>query len=129
MALNEVFIANKKAYLISKYKIKFKNKKEVQKSSGLIFTTGTGSTAWFKSAGGKPFPPKARYIKMIVREPYQGKLSKIRIKSLTIKENEEITITPLIPSVLAIDSIREYELKRNDRVTIQISKFPLIRIK
>ena len=129
LALNEVFIANERAYLISKYKIKFKNKEEIQKSSGLIFTTGTGSTAWFKSAGGSPFPKKAKYIKMIVREPFQGRLSKIKIISLTIKEKEKITIVPSIPSILAIDSIREYKLKPDDKIKIQIAKYPLIRIK
>lgn len=128
LALNEVFIANEKAYLISKYKIKHKNKEETQKSSGLIFSTGTGSTAWFKSAGGVPFSPQSKFIKMIVREPYQGKLIKTKTKSLTIKENQTITIIPLVPSILAIDSIREYKLNRNDKITIKISKYPLIRI-
>ena len=56
IALNDIFLANEKAYLISKYEIKYGNKSEKQFSSGLIFSTGTGSTAWFKSAGGKPFP-------------------------------------------------------------------------
>jgi len=129
LALNEVFIANEKAYLISKYKIKFKNKKEIQKSSGLLFSTGTGSTAWFKSAHGIPFSPQSKYIKMIVREPYQGRLSKISIKQRIIKENETITIIPLTNSVLAIDSIREYKLKPNDKVKIKISKYPLMGIK
>ena len=72
IALNEVFIANEKAYLMSKYKIKFNGNEETQKSSGLIFSSGTGSTAWFKSAGGKPFPSDSRYVKMLVREPYIG---------------------------------------------------------
>ena len=128
LALNEVFIANKKAYLISKYKIKFKNKEETQKSSGLIFSTGTGSTAWFKSALGSPFSPQSKFIKMIVREPYFGKLSSPSLLKETINENEEITITPLVPSILAIDSIREYHLSSNDKVKIEISKYPLLRI-
>ena len=128
LALNEVFIANEKAYLVSKYKIRFKKLEEIQKSSGLIFSTGTGSTAWFKSARGIPFSPQSKFIKMIAREPYQGKLSKTKIKFLTIKENQTITIIPLVPSILAIDSIREYKLKRNDKITIKISKYPLIRI-
>src|SRR3989338_11434446 len=63
LALNEVFIANTKAYLISKYKLRFKEKEEEQRSSGLIFSTGTGSTAWFKSAHGGPFSPQSKFIK------------------------------------------------------------------
>jgi NAD+ kinase len=125
LALNEVFIANEKAYLISKYNLKIKNTEELQLSSGLIFTTGTGSTGWFCSAGGHPFSPSDKFIKLIVREPYTGKIYKPKIKESIIKENEEIQVTLLTPSVLAIDSIREYPLKPKDVVTIKISSLPL----
>ncbi len=129
LALNEIFIANEKAYLISKYKLKFKDKEEIQKSSGLIFSTGTGSTAWFKSAGGKPFSPQERFIKMIVREPYKRNLLNPEIEKLTVKENEFVEIIPLTDSILAIDSIREIKLNKGDIVRIEISEFPLLRVK
>ena len=129
LALNEVFIANEKAYLISKYKLKFQGKEEIQKSSGLIFSTGTGSTAWFKSAGGQPFSPQEKFIKMIVREPYRRNLFKHEIDKLIIKENEFVEIIPLTDSILAIDSIREIKLKEGDVVRIEISEFPLLRVK
>lgn len=131
LALNDVFIANKKAYLISKYKLKFKNKEEIQMSSGLLFSTGTGSTAWFKSSGGEPFSPQSRFIKTITREPYKGFGKVVKHYALlkeTIHEDEYIEITPLVPSVLAIDSIREYSLKPLDKVKIKISEHPLRRI-
>jgi len=128
LALNEVFIASEKAYHISKYKIKFKNEEELQRSSGLIFSTGTGSTAWFKSAGGIPFSPQSKFIRMIVREPYCGKNECKIIKNLEIKERDFIEITPLVKSVLAIDSIREYFLNPEDKIIIKISKSPLKRI-
>jgi NAD kinase len=128
LSLNEVFIANEKPYLISKYELHLKNLKETQKSSGLLFATGTGSTAWFKSAGGAPFSPESKYIKMITREPYFRKLSNPSLLKETINENERITIVPLTPSILAIDSIREYKLSPLDNVAIRISNHPLIRI-
>lgn len=129
IALNDVFIASKKPYLISRYKIKFKEIEESHYSSGLIFSTGTGSTAWFHSAGGIPFSPQEKHIKMIVREPYHGKIHSPSTTSLTINEKEEITIIPLTPSVLAIDSIREYPLSPEDKVTIRISEHPLARVR
>ncbi len=129
LALNDVFIASEKAYHISKYKILFNNKEETQRSSGLIFSTGTGSTAWFKSAGGIPFSPQSKFIRMIVRESYCGKNDcKTIMKNLEIKDNEQIEIIPLVKSVLAIDSIREYFLNSGDKVAIKISKSPLKRI-
>jgi len=128
LALNEVFIANDKAHLISRYKLKFNDGEEEQRSSGLIFSTGTGSTAWFKSAGGEQFSPQSRFIKMIVREPYIRRLLKFSMLRETIHENQEIEIIPLVPSILVIDSIREIKLKRYDSIKVKISKYPLRRI-
>jgi len=127
-ALNDVFVASEKAYHISKYKIKFNGKEETQNSSGLIFSTGTGSTAWFKSAGGAPFSPQARFIRMIVREPYKGKQNEFSLKNIQINENEEIEIIPFVKSILAVDSIREYSLNAGDSIKIKISKNALRRI-
>jgi NAD kinase len=130
IALNEVFVGNEKGYLISKYKIKFNGNEEFHKSSGLIFASGTGSTAWFKSAGGKPFAANSRYIKMLVREPYMGykKEIKYQFTEKTIGENEEIYVVPSTSAILAVDSIREFHLKPNDEVAIKISNHPLKRI-
>lgn len=128
LALNDIFIGNERPYHPSKYEISFNNKKEKQLSSGLIFSTGTGSSAWFKSAGGKPFSPQSRFIKMIVREPYRSKLSNPSMLNCEIKEGEEIEISPIVSSILVVDSIREFKLKAGDRVKIRISKHPLKRI-
>lgn len=132
LALNEVFIANEKAYLMSRYKIKVENGErsfeEEQKSSGLIFSTGTGSTAWFKSAGGKPFSAQARHIEMIVREPYVRKLNKFKKLKCKIDEKGFAEIYPETEMVLAIDSIREIRVTPKDVVKIRISGNPLSRI-
>lgn len=132
IALNEVFIANEKAYLMSRYELKIKKggrvEKEKQYSSGAIFSTGTGSTAWFKSAGGKSFSPQERFIKMIVREPYIRKLNQFSILSRTVEEGEEIIVTPLTSMILAIDSIRELKLREGDKVMIKPSRYPLLRV-
>jgi NAD kinase len=129
IALNDVFIGNQKPYMMTKYSLSYKSQKELQYSSGLIFSTGAGSTAWFNSAGGKPFPAETKNIKMITREPYKGKVGECNLKNLTIYEKESVTITIEVPCFLAIDSIREYSLKPNDKVKVKISKNPLIRIK
>ena len=128
LVLNDVFIANEKAYLISRYKLKIDGQEEEQKSSGLIFSTGTGSTAWFRSAGGKPFSAQSKHIKMIVREPYHGKLSSFSMVRKTLNEKEKAEVEILCPSVLAIDSIREFKLKEGDRVVIEIAEKALKRI-
>jgi len=128
LALNDVFIANEKAYSMSKYKIRFNGSLEEQKSSGLIFSTGTGSTAWFKSAGGEPFSAQSRVIKMIVREPFLRRISKFKTIRAEIGEKDSCEVIALTPMVLAIDSIREIKLNEGDRVKIKISDKFLERI-
>ncbi len=133
IALNEVFIANEKAYQISKYEVKIKRggkvEKEKQFSSGAIFATGTGSTAWFGSAGGEKFSPQERFIKMLVREPYMRNLHRFSILKRTIEEGDEVEVTALTKMVLAVDSIREFKLKEGDKVVIRTSRYPLLRVK
>jgi NAD+ kinase len=128
LALNEVFIASEKAYHISRYKLKFNGAEEVQRSSGLIFSTGTGSTAWFRSAGGEVFSPQSKFIRMIAREPYCGKEVCRMANKLEIKEGECVEIIPLVNSILAIDSNREYPISAGDVIKIKISAKPLKRI-
>jgi NAD+ kinase len=127
-ALNEVFIASEKAYLMSKYNIRHKSIEEVQRSSGIIIATGTGSTAWFKSAGGNPFPKNAPYIKSVTREPYEGykgKNWKYIITKITIHRGNNLIIQPAIHMILAIDSIREVRLAEKDTIELSIAKNPL----
>ena len=128
LALNEVFVGNEKAYLMSKYKLKFNDGIEEQRSSGIIFSTGTGSSAWFKSAGGVPFSAQSKYIKMIVREPYLRSLKKFSMVHETIREKDEVEVELLDDSILVIDSIREFKLKKGDKAKVKISDKPLMRV-
>ncbi|MFH1290802.1 MAG: NAD(+)/NADH kinase [Nanoarchaeota archaeon] len=133
LALNEVFMANRNAYLMSRYKVRVENEgrviEEEQRSSGLIFSTGTGSTAWFKSAGGEPFSAQERYIKMLVREPFLRRISRFKTLVTMVNERGWAEIVPLTDMVLAIDSIREFLITPKDKVKIKISNRPLLRIK
>src|SRR3989338_6128649 len=129
LALNEVFSPSEKAYLVSKYKLKFGGKEEEQRSSGIIFSTGTGSTAWFRSAGGKPFRADEKFIKFVVREPYFGRLGKFSVVDGAVKEGEKVEVVCESDSVLAVDSIREFKLRNGERVEVWISAHPLLRIK
>ena len=71
-ATNEVFIGSSSQFHSSLYKIKFKDSEEEHKSSGIIISTGTGSKAWYLSAGGKPFEKEEEKLAFIVREPHFG---------------------------------------------------------
>ena len=126
-AVNEVYIGVASQFHSSRYKIKFKNKEEEQRSSGIIVSTGTGSEAWFLSAGGKPFHYGNKKLGFIVREPYFGK--RIFVPSLLngeIFERDELNVESTRESggIIAInDSV--YDFNTGDIVKIRISDKPL----
>lgn len=116
-AVNEVFVGAKVSYLTSRY---FINGEE-HKSSGLIVSTGTGSTAWYSSCGGKPFPKNAKYGKFIVREPYQGTLKKSKL----LDGQTPVSVrSKMFDGIVAIDAIQEFKVDRGASIEIDVSGSP-----
>lgn len=80
--LNDVLIAEQTPAATSRYMVHYKNKSEMQKSSGIWLSTATGSTAAFRSAGGTPFDDNKehgiRRFGFVVREHYNRKQESIR---------------------------------------------------
>jgi len=124
-ALNEVFIGNKIPYKTSLYKIFLGNKTEGQKSSGVIVSTNSGSNAWLRSAGVKPFSSSKKFY-FIVREPYTGKLIKPLLTKGFIGQNNIIKIkSEMENGIVAVDSNKEYKFKKGSVIEITISENPL----
>lgn len=88
-ALNDLFIG-KSSHASARYTIEHDGKQERQSSSGVIVSTGTGSTGWLTSvmvgAHGLAtkeafspetvaFPRDADYLKFVVREPFPSKIT------------------------------------------------------
>ena len=122
-ALNEIYIGNSKPQHVSVYNLNLNKRKELQKSSGILISTGTGSTAWYKSMGGKPFNKLSKTLKFIVREPLNVKTHKTKMKNGQIKSNEKIIIeNKTNHTILAVDSIREYKLTKRDLVEISLGE-------
>jgi NAD+ kinase len=123
--LNEAFFGAEEAFALAQYELCYPGAKELQKSSGVLVVTGTGSTAWFSSAGGKAFPADAQAAAFLVREPHTHTSAHATIFrgdatapdfSLTAKKSR---------MVLAIDSTQVHHLEEGDTVTFCISKHPL----
>ena len=131
--INEIYMGAFSHFHTSRYKIKFRGKEEEQRSSGVIVSTGTGSEAWFLSAGGKPFNYTEKRLCFIVREPYFGKrVFQPSILNGEIFEGERLIIKSLRESggIIAInDSV--YNFNKEDVVEVFLSKKPLkvIRLK
>jgi NAD+ kinase len=122
LALNDIYVGSKFHFKASRYLLNFRGLQEEQKSSGIVFSTGGGSTAWYKSAGGEPFSCEAKEARFIVREPYCGRLTRCTVVKDKITEDEIFSIkSKMFDGCIAIDSLRIINFNRGDIGKIKIS--------
>jgi len=125
LALNEVYVGSQNQFHTSRYVIKFNGKSEEQRSSGVLISTCSGSSAWYKSAGGVVF--KEDVAKFLVREPFFSRIFNPKLLSGEVKKEEKIEFESRRHNggVVAIDSNFVYDFHYGDKVEVQISEFPL----
>jgi len=124
LSLNEVYIGTLHQFLTSRYTLIRGAKREQQKSSGIIVSTGCGSTAWYASAGGKPFPRTVREGRFIVREPYRGRLTPIRMTEGVVDGGLAVE-SNMRKGCVAIDSTKVFGFGRGSAATVTVSDRPL----
>lgn len=127
IALNEVYIGTSMQFHASRYIIEFKGKKEEHRSSGVIISTGSGSKAWYRSAGGVPFNHAEEKLKFLIREPYKGE----RLYIPTILNGEIIKGEKIIfkstrdyGGIIALDN-EIYDFNRGACAEIELAEYPL----
>jgi NAD kinase len=126
LSLNETYIGAEHLFNTSRYAIAFHNGREEQKSSGILIATGCGSTAWYASAGGRPFSKAAHEGRFIVREPYCGHLVCGRMVQGIFKDGESITVgSKMIDGVVVVDSAKVFKFPKGSVVRIEVSDKPL----
>lgn len=136
LAFNDFFIGQK-THTSSRYTIKFNQKKEHQSSSGIIVSTGIGSTGWMSSISnmvngiGKnstqmTFAPESRYLKFAVREPFISKTTSANICNGSIELNNPLTIDSnmLQNGVVFSDGIEKDNIEFNigSKVSISVAR-------
>jgi NAD kinase len=113
LAFNDIFIGAR-SHISARYKIEFAGQKENHSSSGLIVSTGAGSTGWMSSvfnmarsicqfAGREPIPSTQfawddNRLIFAVREPFVSKHSGARIGIGVLNEGQELVIESRMPS-------------------------------
>lgn len=130
--VNDLFIGQR-THTSARYQIDVNGKKENQSSSGIIVSTGLGSTGWLKSiiAGvsaiddycqisSKPKLPKdfswdSNYLYFTVREPYPSKSTGANIVFGKIEKNSPMKITSLMAEngVIFSDGVEQDYLQFN----------------
>lgn len=139
-AVNDLFIGPR-SHTSAVYQIGFEGLTETQSSSGLIVSTGFGSTAWFKSivvgsvaiAGAfsskieaAPYsaqPWDAPLLQFAVREPFPSKRSQTTLVTGAIPSGKELSLRSLMPEngVIFSDGIEADRIDFNSGTEARIS--------
>jgi len=113
LAFNDLFIGAR-SHVSALYRIVCNKKSETQSSSGILVSTGAGSTGWISSAfnmaaglakfcGGKPGPAirlpwEDRRLLYVVREPFLSRHSQVGIVAGMLNPGEDLSVQSLMPS-------------------------------
>lgn len=136
--VNDIFIGPK-SHTSARYTIRVGAQEERQSSSGIIVSTGLGSTGWLRSvrtgalaiteecASGAdrhaPTPWDARYLHFAVREPFTSKTSSASLVSGIIDEQRHLTLESAMAEngVIFSDGIESDYLEFNAGMTVSLS--------
>lgn len=142
-AVNDLFIGPK-THISARYEIQLGDKVERQSSSGIIVSTGLGSTAWMKSIvtgslavaeglgarqpvgpGGpdyRPAPWDAQYLRFAVREPFPSVATGASLVFGTTSAKTPLKIVSLMPEngVIFSDGVERDFLAFTSGITAEI---------
>lgn len=139
-AVNDLFIGAR-THTSAIYEIATSRGSERQSSSGLIVSTGLGSTAWFKSivtgslaiasaygaaSGTPPYLPQAwdaRALRFAVREPFPSRSSHVNLVCGSLAQSEHLSVRSLMPEngVIFSDGIEADRLDFNSGTEARIA--------
>ncbi len=139
LGVNDLFIAPK-THTSARYEIELGDQKEMQSSSGIIVSTGLGSSAWMRSivtgamaiAGSygssandnySPWDWNARYLQFAVREPFPSKTSSTELVFGQVTDNTKLVLRSLMPEggVIFSDGIEADFLAFSSGTTAEIN--------
>ncbi|MBP7281535.1 MAG: NAD+ kinase [Leptospiraceae bacterium] len=94
-AVSEISIRNANPDLTSRYVISHEDKKEEQKSSGLLLYTGAGSTGWYASCKGEDneqvsFSKSANFFRVYARELSRKARQTFKLTDFTVTKSCQI---------------------------------------
>jgi NAD kinase len=139
-AVNDLFIGPR-SHVSARYTIEVGEQREVHSSSGVIVSTGLGSTGWFRSlltgaigmAGPTSseelrrlqhagFPWESKYLYFTVREPFPSRSSQAALVFGRIEEGQALRLTSLMPDygVIFSDGVEQDHLEFNAGVTAEV---------
>src|SRR2546421_2037436 len=140
LAFNDLFVGNK-SHVSARYRLDFEGKSEPQISSGVLISTGAGSTGWlssvFNMAAGlssvlpgekSPQPPAVKWsweeqrLVFVVREPFVSKQSRANLVTGMLEQNGELVIESMMSEggVIFSDGVESDFLQFNAGVIARV---------
>lgn len=139
LAFNDLFIGPG-SHTSARYKITFNHKTEEQSSSGIIVSTGAGSSGWLSSLMNMTngiqhtfgnsisdnvkvsMPWDTNELVYVVREPFKSKYSNIDLSSGIITESKKLLVESYMPlnGVIFSDGIETDFIKFNAGTKVEI---------
>jgi len=115
LAVNDFYLGQR-THLSSRYSVQWRDRREQQSSSGVLVSTGVGSTGWLSSTQNMaaavtslllhdkaPRLPRLRLswddprLVFVVREPFLSKASDVQLTAGMLEQGEEILFESLMP--------------------------------
>jgi hypothetical protein len=120
--LNDIFVGVP-SHQSARYRITHAGKDELQSSSGLIVSTGTGSTGWLRSLVGDkaPFDPAADKLHFVVREAWPGRGFGATLLDGEVTRQNPLIIESRMDGVIFADGIEGDPLRFDAGVTVTIA--------
>lgn len=119
LAFNDLFIGAR-SHVSAQYRISYETRSEKQSSSGVLISTGAGSTGWISSVfnmasgvasfcggtqiAGIRMPWEDRRLMYVVREPFLSRHSQVGMVAGMLESGQELVLESLMPSGGAIFS-------------------------
>lgn len=120
--LNDIFVGVP-THQSARYRITHAGKEEMQSSSGLIVSTGTGSTGWLRSLIGDkaPFDPAADKLHFVVREAWPGRGFGATLLEGEVTRQHPLIIESRMEGIIFADGIEADPLRFDAGVTATIT--------
>jgi NAD kinase len=138
LAFNDLFLGAQ-THVSARYRIRWQKTEEPQSSSGVLVSTGAGSTGWMSSvfnmtsgvaalAGGKASRPlrldwEDRRLLFVVREPFVSRHSQANIIAGILQAQDKLELESFMPSggVIFSDGIETDYLQFNSGSTVTVA--------
>ncbi len=133
LAFNDFYVGSR-THVSSRYSIRLRKQSERHSSSGVIISTGAGSTGWlsscFNMAAGILHAPRpemrldwaADQLVFVVREPFLSRTSQVELVTGAVQGGETLELESLMPTGGCIfsDGMEEDYIAFNSGTTVRI---------